>query len=68
MLTAEQFLSEIDSFLKRTGMSATAFGKSAVNDPNFVHDLRGGRQPSLGLVGRVSNYMRGHETKAGAAA
>ena len=32
---AENFLSEIDSFLKRKEMSASAFGRAALNDPNF---------------------------------
>ena len=36
-------LTKIDAFLARTGLSATAFGKAAVGDPNFVRELRGGR-------------------------
>lgn len=58
---AEIFLDEIDGFLTRTGMSASAFGRSALNDPNFVGDLREGRMPNLGLVGRVHEFIRSHE-------
>jgi hypothetical protein len=61
MTTAEQFLCEIEAFLDRTHMSATAFGKLSVGDPSFVHDLRGGRSPSLGLVDRVRQFMSEHD-------
>lgn len=68
MFSAEQFLAEIDTFLRRTGMSATAFGKEALNDPSFVHDLRNGREPTLGVVRRVGEFMRDRAEKRGAAA
>jgi len=43
-------------------MSASAFGRAAVGDPNLVGDLRGGegkeqRMPSLRLVERVHKFM-----------
>lgn len=57
MLTAETFLAEIDAFLAESGMSATAFGKAAVGDPNFVKDLRDGRSASLRLVEKVNAYI-----------
>jgi len=61
MTHAEQFLADIEAFLERTGTTASAFGKSAVNDPNFVGDLREGRKPNLGLVDRVHEFMNSHE-------
>lgn len=61
MTHAEQFLAEIDAFLERTGMSASAFGKSALNDPNFVSDVRGGRMPNLGLVDRVHEFIKAQD-------
>ncbi len=61
---AQTFLGEIEAFLERSGMSATAFGRSALNDPNFVHDLRAGRMPNLGLVGRVHDFIRSQEASA----
>ncbi len=64
MTHAEAFLAEIEAFLKRSGMSASAFGKSALNDPNFVGDLRDGRMPSLGLVDRVHEFIRAQEASA----
>jgi hypothetical protein len=64
MTRAEQFVAEIDAFLERTGISATAFGKGAVNDPNLVRDLRAGRMPNLGLVERVYEFMQAQEASA----
>lgn len=61
MLTAKSFLAQIEAFLERQGMSATAFGSEAVKDPNFVSDLRAGRMPSLRLVERVDEFMRAHK-------
>jgi hypothetical protein len=58
MLSPEAFLSEIEDFLSESGMSASAFGKVVVGDPNFVGDLRKGRMPNLRLVGKVSNFIR----------
>lgn len=58
MSHAETFLAEVDSFLSRSGMSPSAFGREAINDPNFVSDLKKGRMPSLGLVDRIHDFMR----------
>lgn len=54
---ATKFLNEIEAFLERQGLSATAFGRLALKDPNFVGDLRAGRKPNLGVVERVQNFM-----------
>lgn len=56
--SAQSFLSDIEAFLERTKMTASAFGRAAVNDPNFVGDLRGGRMPNLGLVDRVHQFIQ----------
>lgn len=64
MLTPEDFLAEIEAFLTRTGMSASAFGRAAVGDPNLVGDLRAGRMPNLRLVGRVNSYIQRQDGSA----
>jgi hypothetical protein len=57
-----QFIAEIDAFLERSGMTATAFGWNALKDPNFVGDLKNkGRKPTLGVVGRVQDFIRSQE-------
>ena len=64
MTQAAKFLAEVEAFLDRSKMSATAFGKGAVNDPNFVGDIRDGRLPSLGLVDRVHDFIRSQDVAA----
>lgn len=57
------FLAEIDAFLARENMTATAFGREAVSDPNFVHDLRKkGREPRTAVLERVRTFMAKSET------
>lgn len=64
MTYAEKFLSEVDAFIADSGMTATAFGRAAVNDPNFVGDLRKGRKPNLGLVDRVHDFIKSQQESA----
>jgi hypothetical protein len=60
MLTHQEFLAEIDAFLARTGMSPSALGRAALNDPSFVRDIRSGRSPRLAIIARVDKFMRAH--------
>jgi 2,4-dienoyl-CoA reductase-like NADH-dependent reductase (Old Yellow Enzyme family) len=57
MTPTEALLQEIDAFLDRHKVSASAFGRAAVNDPNFVSDLRDGREPKFQLMARVRGFM-----------
>lgn len=57
-------LAEIDKFRAKTGMTASAFGRAALRDPNFVGDLKSGRMPSLVLIDRVRDFMREQEASA----
>jgi sulfate adenylyltransferase subunit 2 len=57
--TTIEFLTEIEGFLKRTAMEATALGKQALADPNFVFDLRKGRAPSGRTMDKIRDFMMG---------
>ena len=57
-------LQEIEAFLKATGMSATAFGIKALNDPPFVQQLRDGRDPKLSTAERCRAFMRENAVEA----
>lgn len=48
---------KIESFLRRTGMPATKFGRMATQDPRFVLDLRNGRIPRTRTEQRVEHFM-----------
>ena len=65
MTQSEQFLAEIEAFLERSGMTATAFGK-AFNDLSLISDLRSGRSPRLALVDRVQAFIRSHDVETAA--
>jgi hypothetical protein len=50
-------LNRIDAFLRRTKMSPTRFGREAVRDPNFVLNLRNGREPRPATIRSVISYI-----------
>jgi sulfate adenylyltransferase subunit 2 len=53
----EDFLTEIDTFLKLTGTEPTVLGKQAMGDPNFVFDLRKGRSPSVRTIDKIKSWI-----------
>lgn len=55
----QSLLSEIDLFRARTGMSVTAFGKAALNDPHLIRDLQCGRNFGVATLDRVRAFMAG---------
>jgi hypothetical protein len=48
---------KIETFLRRTRMPATKFGRLAAHDPRFVFDLRDGREPRPKTEERVEHFM-----------
>lgn len=50
-------LRRIERHLKQSRTSATRFGRLAVRDPRFVHDLRKGRHPRAATERRVIAYL-----------
>lgn len=59
MLTREKLIQAIEDYLRKTGMSARAFGKAVINDQNLVYHLRAGtRSVTLATVERIDTYMR----------
>jgi hypothetical protein len=53
----EKFLSKVEAFLKRTGMTPTALGVAALGDPNFVRDIRAGRMPTYRVSDKVEAFI-----------
>jgi hypothetical protein len=47
----------IEYYLKRTKTSATQFGREAVNDPNFVFEMRRGRQLGEPTAERIRAWL-----------
>lgn len=48
---------EIEAFCERHGLSASRFGREAVNDTALVTDLRAGRQLTQKTLFRVRQFM-----------
>ncbi len=54
---AQTFLAEIERHLAAKNIEASAFGKQALGDPNFVFDLKKGRSPSTRTMDKVRAFM-----------
>lgn len=50
-------LQDVEGFLNKTGMFPTVLGKEALNDPNFVFDLREGRDYRRSTEERLRVFM-----------
>ncbi len=50
-------LADIEQFLTKKGVHPTCFGRAALNDPNFVFDLRRGRDYRRSTAERVKKYI-----------
>ena len=60
----DPFLLEIEDFLRKASISATTFGLSVMGDPNFVSDLRKGREV-LPRTARRAREQMSHFCEAG---
>jgi hypothetical protein len=47
----------VDEHLKATATPPSTFGLKAVGDPNFVRNLRNGREPRSRVVERVVKFI-----------
>jgi hypothetical protein len=50
-------LQHIQRHLRETGTPASRFGRDVLGDPNFVGDLRKGREPRAATVQQVLDYL-----------
>ena len=50
-------LSRVERFIRRSATPVTRFGREVVGDPNFVRDLRNGREPRPETVARVEAFL-----------
>lgn len=53
----DELLSEINIFLNKTEMKPTAFGKAAVGDGSFVHNLKRGLDIRMSTYAKVKNFI-----------
>lgn len=58
MATGEPpLIDAIDAFIEQHSMSPVTFGRSALRDPHFVRDLRGGRRVWPATEVKVREFM-----------
>jgi hypothetical protein len=57
-------LSRVERHLKHSGTPPTRFGRDCVHDPQFVFDLRRGREPGPEISARVAAYIERREALA----
>ncbi len=60
-----QFISHVTTFLGRSGVSPTAFGKTVVGDPNLMRRIDRGRSPSLRTADRILAFIAEHDEASG---
>jgi hypothetical protein len=60
--TRDPLLDDIEAYLVRTGMSAQAFGRAALNDSAFMTTLRRGRDVRRSTHMRVRQFMNENPT------
>lgn len=52
-----ELLEQIESYLARTRIPPSKFGRVVVGDPRFVEDLRSGRLPRAKTCERVRSFL-----------
>lgn len=50
-------LKRIETYLRKTGISPTRFGRETANDPRLVFDMRQGREPRSDLRARIERFL-----------
>lgn len=51
------FRHQVETYLSTASLTPTAFGEKAAGDPNFVFELRQGREPRRATIAKVRGYM-----------
>ena len=63
----EHFSTRVSTFLDRTGVSRTRFGRMALGDPNLMRQIDGGRSLTLRTADRVLAFISGFGRESGSA-
>jgi len=60
----EQMIQEVNSYLARTGMAPSTFGREAVGDWRFVKRLRAGDDFRVSTIERVRDFINDAQPSA----
>lgn len=61
-----ELLEQVESYLAKSRMPPSTFGRAVVGDPRFVDDLREGRRPRRKTAQRVLSFLWGTEVATSA--
>lgn len=61
-----ELLEQVESYLARTKVPPSTFGRRVVGDPRFVDDMREGRRPRRKTAQRVLSFLGGTEVATSA--
>jgi predicted transcriptional regulator len=64
MSTRDVLIADIEKFLERSGMTATAFGQQCLNDAKLLHGLRHGRDIRTRQLDKIRAFMRSYKSKS----
>lgn len=65
-MTKSEFLKSIERFLEEYRLTPTSFGMNAIKDPNFVFNLRNGRECREETQKKVLEFMENYKADADA--
>lgn len=66
--TREQVVDRIDTFLTRSGMAPSTFGREVTGEGDLVRTIREGRMPRLDTLQRILDFIANREAELDAAA
>jgi len=58
-------LHQVEKYLRLTRTPPARFGRDALGDPNFVFDLKDGREPRAATRSRVLSYIARRQAELG---
>lgn len=60
----DALLSDVEAFLSLFDMTPTKFGRDAIGDPQFVFDLREGRECRRATRTKVAEFIKAQKEEA----
>lgn len=62
----DPLLTVIEEFLSTNGVTPTAFGQKALNDPTLVHEMRRGRECKRATRAKILEFIASHKERTAA--
>lgn len=63
--THPELVAQIDAFLLRHDMAPSRYGRDVAGEPNLVTSIREGREPNLGMLRKMADFMAARDRQAG---